>query len=112
MIPITRVCGRLFSYVAVSRRLSPAETGMPFAVENVVMCFGPFSCMTGLTTGNPQVGSEREELAAAAGPVVSASFSPPPWRCAPPRDEHAALRHREVRVPASTSRRAARRPAR
>jgi hypothetical protein len=51
MIPITRVCGRLSSYVAVSRSRSPAATGIPFAVENVVMCRGPFSCITGLITG-------------------------------------------------------------
>ena len=57
---------------------------MPFAVENVVMCFGPFSCMTGFTTGNPQVGSEVKSFRPPQLRLVSASLSPPPWRCAPP----------------------------
>src|SRR5258708_2044560 len=87
MIPITRTCGRLLSYVAVSRNVSPAATGIPAADENVVMCFGPFSCITGWITGSPQVGSDSNSVRPLHDDALRSlrtSFSPPPWMCAPP----------------------------
>ena len=75
MIPITRTWGMLSSYDAVSLSLSPAVTGIPFGVENVVMCFGPFSCMTGFTTGNPHVGSDVKRFRPPQVRLVSASFN-------------------------------------
>ena len=69
--------------MAVSRILSPADTGTPSAVLNAVMCFGPGSCMTGWISGSPQVGSEVKSRSAPQLWSVRSRRSPPPWRCAP-----------------------------
>jgi len=58
MIPITRVCGAELSYCADRRSVSPRRTGKPGAVENVVICTGPGSCIIGVGISPPQVGKD------------------------------------------------------
>src|SRR5436853_1358723 len=80
-MPITRTCGRLLSYVAVMRSVSPARTGRPAGSERPVIAIGPGSCITGRGSIPPHIGYDVNS----EPQLVSATSTerPPPWRCAP-----------------------------
>src|SRR2546430_17505708 len=79
---MTRTCGRLLSYVAVTRSVSPACTGRPAASEKPVIATGPGSCMTGRGSIPPQIGYDVKTEPHFVS--VTSTERPPPCMCAPP----------------------------
>src|SRR2546421_612668 len=78
---MTRTCGRLLSYVAVIRIVSPARTARPAGSEKPVIATGPGSCITGRGSIPPQIGYDVKTDPQLVS--VTSTESPPPCRWAP-----------------------------